>query len=78
MIVYGLFYNSCIYESAPALQSLHATKEGADRAYESFMKEYLKNQQEQINWEIEQGYDCTKPGLSDHQRLFVEEIEVFE
>lgn len=35
MIVYGFFHNSCVYESAPALVSLHATKAGAWRAMHS-------------------------------------------
>lgn len=30
--LYGFFYNDCIYESAPALISLHRTKEGAWKA----------------------------------------------
>ena len=32
MKIYGFFYNSCIYESAAALQSLHFSKEGAEAA----------------------------------------------
>ncbi len=32
MTLYGYFYNSCIYESAPGLVSLHQTKAGAWRA----------------------------------------------
>jgi len=30
--VWGFFFNDCIYESAPALVSLHVTKRGAVRA----------------------------------------------
>jgi hypothetical protein len=32
MTLYGFFFNSCIYESAEALVSLHETKAGAYRA----------------------------------------------
>lgn len=37
MIVYGFFYNSCIFESAPGLQSLHLTKAGAYKAMRADM-----------------------------------------
>jgi hypothetical protein len=32
LILYGHFYSSCIFESAPNLESLHSTKAGAYRA----------------------------------------------
>lgn len=37
--VYGFFYSDCLYESAPALQSLHRTKRAALKAMIAFQYE---------------------------------------
>lgn len=43
MTLYGFFFNSCIYESAAALVSLHETKAGAYRAMVATQR---------ANWEL--------------------------
>lgn len=78
MILYGFYYCPCIYESAPGLQSLHKTKEGAEAAMENFLKEYLEGI-EALNKDcIELGLpECVKEvKFSDYRSVFVDQIEV--
>lgn len=80
MIVYGVFYNPCIHESAAALLSLHLNESKA----KEYMNEQIEEQLAQIkrgnDWCIEHNMsDCVQiVEIKDYERYFVQQLEVFE
>lgn len=80
MILYGFYYNPCIYESAAALQSLHITQEGAEAAMKKFLEEWLEAIEAHNKWCSENDMlDCIEEvKFSDYKEVFVHEIEVAE
>ena len=79
MTLYGFFYNSCIYESAHALISIHKTKDGADKAL------VLHKEMKRGEWQIlvdsdedkgtDMGYEVLCP-FGDMEDWHVREVEL--
>ena len=72
MTVYAFLYNSCIYESAFGVMSLHKTREGAEMAME-----FHKAELEKVHWEIyNKPEDYYTSPFGEHQAWKVEEMTV--
>lgn len=80
MIVYGVFYNPCIHESAAALQSLHIHEHKAEEFKDRLIEEKLAHIIEDNNWCKAQGLnECIqKVELKEWERYFVQPVEIVE
>lgn len=74
MKLYGFYYNSCIYESADALQSLHLTKAEAWRAKRKAQQDDFVESRENSPFKPK---GWTKgPAHHWNKRWFIKEIQV--
>lgn len=73
MNVWGFFYNSCIYESAPGLCGLYETKRGAEIAMEFHKEGRRKEHNEFLKRTKSTKHDFP---FGEDEDWFVEEIEI--
>jgi hypothetical protein len=70
--LYGFYYNSCIWESAAGLMSIHLTKEGAQKAMRKHKAKEKKEWKEMYSTPEEQ----KDMPFGTHEAWFVDEIKV--
>lgn len=80
MKVFGFFYNDCIFEGAAGLQSIHFTVEGANKAKDAFVENYIQDIKDGNKLCLENGLEeCVRDEkFDDYQDVFVKELEIVD